>query len=570
MAAGAEDVAKVVLLLGVDLAEHPLEQDLGEPDDGVERGPQLVAHVREELTLMTARDLELAALLLDLVEEPDVLDRDRRLVGERLHELDLAIRERADREPSEDDRPQDVAFAEHGHSEHGSRSRLLDDPRFRQQVGLRRHVRHVDRAPLADQPVHDRALDMEQVAPVLPPPEDHVRIARFRVSGAPVERVGLDLLGHPGYVRVRKARRALDHGLECRLDVEDGPAQRLQDVAHRGLAFERGARFVEQAHVLDRDGRLVGERLDELDGALVEWPDVVSGEHDAADDPALPKHWHSEDGPRFGQADDEGLPEDRIGLRVRDLDCRSALEDRAHHATLGPEGSPLAAEVAGRAVPCERLADVGREAAAVGDRLEPLALDTREPTDIGAGEADGVLENDVEDRLEIERGAADRLQNLADRGLLFQAFSCFVEQPDVLDRYRGLVGERLDELDLPALERSDRAAQESDGTDRLGATHERYSEHGVPGPRALLDRLVVLGIGEDVCDMDRAAAKDRAACHVRAIEWERPHPHEVCPSLRVAAASNELESIPLEYPEMNELRLAQHSSVLADRVEDRL
>src|SRR2546425_4818055 len=72
MAARPEDVAQVVLLLGVDLAEHPLEQDLRETDDGVERGPELVAHVREELALVPARDLELAALLLDLVEEPDV------------------------------------------------------------------------------------------------------------------------------------------------------------------------------------------------------------------------------------------------------------------------------------------------------------------------------------------------------------------------------------------------------------------------------------------------------------------------------------------------------------------
>src|SRR3989441_9197919 len=359
---------------------------------------------------------------------------------------------------------------------------------------------------------------MERGAPELPPPEDRVRIARLRVSGAPVVRAGVDLLGHPGHIGVRKAGRALDDGLQCRLEIEDRPAQRLEDVAHRRLAFEGGARFVEEPNVLDRDGRLVGERLDELYGALVERPDVVSREHNAPDDPAFAQHWHSEDGPRFGQADDKGLPEDRIGLRVRDLDCRSALEDRAHHAALGPERWPVAAEMAGRTIPCERIADVGWEAAAIRDRLEPLALDTREPTDIGAREADGVLENDVEDRLEIERGAADRLEHLADRGLLFQAFSCFVEQPDVLDRYRGLVGERLDELDLPAPERADRAAPESDGTDRLGATHERYSEHGVPGPRALLDRLVVLGIGEDVCDMDRAAAKDRAACHVRAIE----------------------------------------------------
>ena len=132
MAARPEDVAQVVLLLGVDLAEHPLEEDLGEPDDGIERGPEFMAHVRKELALVPARDLELAALVLNLVEQTHVLDRDRRLIGERLHELDLAIREGSDRESPEDDRSKDLAFAEHGDAEHGARAGLSDDSRFRQ------------------------------------------------------------------------------------------------------------------------------------------------------------------------------------------------------------------------------------------------------------------------------------------------------------------------------------------------------------------------------------------------------------------------------------------------------
>src|SRR5207302_7134252 len=158
--------------------------------------------------------------------------------------------------------------------------------------------------------------------------------------------------------------------------------------------------------------------------------------------------------PRFGQADDERLPEDRVGFRVRDLDGRAALEDRAHHAALGPERSPVAAEMASRAIPRERLADVGWEAAAVCDRLEPLALDTREPTDVGAGKADRVLEHDVEDRLEIERGSADRLEHVRDRGLLLEGLLRLVEQAHVLDRDGGLPRERLDEPDLLVAERT--------------------------------------------------------------------------------------------------------------------
>src|SRR5262249_49135619 len=65
------------------------DHHLGEPDDGVERGAQLVAHAGDELRLVLAGQLQLPALVLDLVEQPHVLDRDHRLVGKRRSELDL-------------------------------------------------------------------------------------------------------------------------------------------------------------------------------------------------------------------------------------------------------------------------------------------------------------------------------------------------------------------------------------------------------------------------------------------------------------------------------------------------
>ena len=57
------------------------------PEDGVERRAQLVAHVGEELRLVLARLGELAALVLDFVEQAHVLDRDHRLVGEGRDQL---------------------------------------------------------------------------------------------------------------------------------------------------------------------------------------------------------------------------------------------------------------------------------------------------------------------------------------------------------------------------------------------------------------------------------------------------------------------------------------------------
>src|SRR5688500_47687 len=58
-----------------------------------------------------------------------------------------------------------------------------------------------------------------------------------------------------------QTRRALDDGIEYWLLVRRTAADHLQDLRSRGLLLERLLRLVKQAHVLDGDHRLVGERL---------------------------------------------------------------------------------------------------------------------------------------------------------------------------------------------------------------------------------------------------------------------------------------------------------------------
>ena len=70
-------------LLGL-LLEH-----LGVADDGVQRRPQLVGHVRQELRLVLARLGELLVRVLEFLEQPGVLDGDDGLVGERLQQRRL-------------------------------------------------------------------------------------------------------------------------------------------------------------------------------------------------------------------------------------------------------------------------------------------------------------------------------------------------------------------------------------------------------------------------------------------------------------------------------------------------
>ena len=75
MAAGGEDVVGVLGLFLVQLAKESFLQHFGEADDGVERRAQLMGHVGEELGLVPVGGFDLPALILDLAEQPGVLDR---------------------------------------------------------------------------------------------------------------------------------------------------------------------------------------------------------------------------------------------------------------------------------------------------------------------------------------------------------------------------------------------------------------------------------------------------------------------------------------------------------------
>ena len=69
---------------------------------------------------MLARQLELAALVLDFVEQPHVLDRDRRLVGEGRDQLDLLVGERPHLGARQGQNADRHALAQHRNAEHGA------------------------------------------------------------------------------------------------------------------------------------------------------------------------------------------------------------------------------------------------------------------------------------------------------------------------------------------------------------------------------------------------------------------------------------------------------------------
>ena len=103
MAAVALDAVEHLAHLFRRVAIDVVEDEFGITEDGVERGAQLVAHIGEELRFVLARLGELPALVLDFVEQPHILNRDHRLVGEGLHQLDLLVGEWSHFLPINDD-----------------------------------------------------------------------------------------------------------------------------------------------------------------------------------------------------------------------------------------------------------------------------------------------------------------------------------------------------------------------------------------------------------------------------------------------------------------------------------
>src|SRR5262249_4880313 len=82
-----EDAQHLLGWLTVSAVRH----QFGVAQDGVERRAQLMAHIGEELRFVLARFFELPALVLNFIEEPNILDSNRGLVGKGLNQRDLLV-----------------------------------------------------------------------------------------------------------------------------------------------------------------------------------------------------------------------------------------------------------------------------------------------------------------------------------------------------------------------------------------------------------------------------------------------------------------------------------------------
>jgi hypothetical protein len=124
---------------------------------------------------------------------------------------------------------------------------------------------------------------------------------------------------------------------------------------------------------------------------------------------------------------------------------------------------------------------------------------------------------------------ADDLKHAGGRRLLLQRFAEIVrpllqliEQPRVLDGYDGLVGERLQQGDLPLGEEASLGTAEHDRADRDTFSHQGDAEDRAVAltPRVLarVGKLVPLGLY--ISDVDGLPVQHRSTTDRAADEWE--------------------------------------------------
>ena len=208
-------------------------------------------------------DLGGGGLLLErfpgLVEQPRVLDRDHGLVGEGLHQVDVGLGERLDPAAQQRDHADRLAIAQHRHRQH------------RAEAVTRLELAHVGVLGVDER---NDVLDMQQPALEERTPADRraaqrqlVLACRGRARSSAIARSLSpgDEQPHAAAFRLAEQPGALGDGVQHRLHVGRRSADHLQHLGRRGLPLERLLGLVEQAHVLDRDHRLVGEGREQLD-----------------------------------------------------------------------------------------------------------------------------------------------------------------------------------------------------------------------------------------------------------------------------------------------------------------
>ena len=389
-----------------------------------------------------------------------------------------------------------------------------------------------------------------------------------------------------GIRRPAHPRGILGDGLHDRLEIGRRARDHPQDLGRGGLLLQRLGhlsmglcersvlllQFREQPHVLDRDHRLVGEGLQELD--LLRWEsDLGVTHHDRPDGSSLPQHGDAQDSAKIQELREAPSTGGTSLSGVLDMN-HSTVQHRQTCDRVTARGP--AEELFGHSP--RRRCGVVR-----GNLLKPFAVEPIDARDSGVAEVDGALQDRVEDRLHVGRRATDDTKDLARRRLLVERLGHlgvgvrersvlllqFREQPHVLDGDHGLGGKGLEQCDLPVRERPHVEARHGDGADRFALSKHRDRQ---TGPEACVDkgRRGVLRVGRHVRNVDNHTRGDCARGCVAAARGDGEDPLHCRELLAgIAVGRLQVDQGSVEPVDVRVSRFAHSRGIRRDGLEDR-
>src|SRR5215471_14349278 len=258
-----------------------------------------MAHVRHKLRLVLAGDLELTAFLGYLLEEARVFQRNRRLVGEALHQVDDRRWEFSGRPTLQHERADRALTTQQRHDEGRVQTRLKRGI----AKGIARsphHIRYLQRLAIGDCLTKARLPGRNIEAAEAP---NDLRVEPHRLTQFESAALGA-VVKDRTCIGAGELDRALDDGLQHDIEIErrtDGPP----DFTQRGQVAVACLHLLKQTGVLDGDHSLVGERLHQLDLLAGKWFHLGSSHGQDADRYAIAKQGNCKKRPSIGYLADD-------------------------------------------------------------------------------------------------------------------------------------------------------------------------------------------------------------------------------------------------------------------------
>src|SRR5262249_15473583 len=251
--------------------------------------------------LLLQRLRKLARACLHLIEQPHVLDRDHRLVGEGCYQLDLLFGKGLYSLAPESDHADRHILPQERHAQRSSS--LSEAGRFRYGVfWVGGYVLDVDDPAFEGNAAGDSPTAWRN---------RHI-LEECLVLGreSKVGRQPIDLpfaTQNQGHFGVAEMRGGLDERVENGLQLGNRAADDLEHVGGGGLLLQRFPQLVEQARILDRDHRLGSEVRHQLNLLGSERPHLLAVDANRAEQDIFLEHRHAEHRPsarEIGESDD--------------------------------------------------------------------------------------------------------------------------------------------------------------------------------------------------------------------------------------------------------------------------